>query len=117
MPLVEIPVYIPVEPVVNSNIPTDFMYSSNELVAEKKTFEWSQLLNYIYITGVIIFLIQFLFQFGSLLFLLVKNAKNKDGIYTYVVVKSKVSPFSFFKWIVFNPESFEEKAKTTNRFN
>jgi len=108
LPLIEITVYIPVEPVVNSNIPTDFMYSSNELVAEKKPFEWSQLLNYIYITGVIIFLIQFLFQFGSLLFLLVKNAKNKDGIYTYVVVKSKVSPFSFFKWIVYNPSLFSD---------
>ncbi|SHH32286.1 M56 family metallopeptidase [Winogradskyella jejuensis] len=107
LPLVEIPVYIPVETTVNTNIPFELVYTPTEII-QNETFDWLQLLSYIYIIGVVIFLAQFIFQFGSLLVLLVKNSKNKDGIYTYVVVKSKISPFSFFKWIVYNPNLFSE---------
>ena len=40
--------------------------------------------------------------------LLIQNPKNKDGIYTYVIVENKISPFSFFKWIVYNPENYNK---------
>jgi len=111
-PLVIIPVEITVEPFLAS----DNVFTINEIIpvniqepiAESK-FEWQSLLPIIYYIGLALFLIQFLFQFGSLILLLLKNPWNKDGIYTYVIVNNKISPFSFFNWIVYNPESFNAK--------
>jgi bla regulator protein blaR1 len=109
-PLIVIPIHVTIEPQVVS--PPLLTYSSQiPLIEEQQAepFNWMNLLFGIYVLGLVIFLIQFLFQFGSLLWLLITNPKNKDGIYTYVIVNNKISPFSFFKWIVFNPNSFNEK--------
>ena len=108
-PLIVIPVYIPLETVI---VP-EFQYlstiaSQTELPSATSTFQWTDLIPIVYGIGLIIFLIQFLFQFGSLLLLVLKNPKNRDGIYTYVTVKYDISPFSFFKWIVFNPNAFKD---------
>ena len=107
-PLVIIPVYIPVETTVTTE--TTFQVSklavnntNNDLT---DTFEWSSLLPIIYCIGLSVLFLHFLIQFGSLVWLLLKNPKNKEGIYTYVIVNHKISPFSFFKWIVFNPKDF-----------
>ncbi len=108
-PFVVIPIHIAIEPVlipetvlaISENIPVNIQ----TLTPEPK-FEWQTFLPIIYGIGLAIFLIKFLFQFGSLILLLLKNPNNKDGIYTYVIVNNKISPFSFFKWIVYNPESF-----------
>jgi TonB-dependent SusC/RagA subfamily outer membrane receptor len=108
-PFITIPIYIPIEPVATSE--TSFIlaeYASehiNTTVAEQ-LFNWTSLIPIIYGLGLTVFFIQFLFQFGSLIRLLIKNPKAKDGIYTYVIVENKMSPFSFFKWIVYNPETY-----------
>lgn len=110
-PLVIIPVEIIVEPV---EIPkTDFVvnetvFTTNNTKPISQPFKWITLLPIAYGIGLFIFSIQFLFQFGSLVMLLLKNKKSKHGIFTYVIVNSKISPFSFFKWIVYNPEAFDE---------
>ncbi|MFD1063998.1 M56 family metallopeptidase [Winogradskyella litorisediminis] len=109
LPLIEIPVYIPVEVSATEQSLLQFTYIPTEIAETEKPFNWLQLATYVYLAGVLIFLLQFLLQFGSLLLLLLKNSKNKDGIYTYVIVKSSISPFSFFKWIVYNPNSFSDK--------
>ncbi|WP_431158785.1 M56 family metallopeptidase [Winogradskyella poriferorum] len=109
-PLIIIPIHISVEPkTVNPQL---FSYIE-EIPLNSETastsFDWSQLILGVYLTGLILFLIQFVFQFGSLIWLLLTNPKNKDGFYTYVIVNSKIAPFSFFKWIVYNPDSFNNK--------
>ncbi len=111
-PLVVIPIYIPVEAVASQE--TTFQtynvaITSPSNIITKKQFEWSSLLPIIYAIGFGILFLQFLFQFGSLIWLLIKNPKNKEGIYTYVTVNHKISPFSFFKWIVFNPKDFSNE--------
>ena len=108
-PYVIIPVHVAIEPQsVNPNL---ISYTAEIPMTEDVTtaFNWGRLVMGIYLIGLVIFLIQFLFQFGSLIWLLLTNPKNKDGIYTYVIVNNKVSPFSFFKWIVYNPEAFNDK--------
>ncbi|WP_411768349.1 M56 family metallopeptidase [Winogradskyella sp. A3E31] len=109
-PLVVIPVEIMVEPTV---IPETAFYIENTnpttITQTEQSFQWQNVLPIVYLAGLVLFLIQFMLQFGSLILLLFKNPKTKDGIYTYIIVKSKVSPFSFFKWIVYNPELFEEE--------
>lgn len=109
-PLVVIPVHITIEP--QSVTQQLYAYTDKATVVNEQqaeTIDWINLFFNIYIVGLTLFLIQFLFQFGSLLWLLITNPKNKDGIYTYVIVNNKISPFSFFKWIVYNPKSFNEK--------
>ena len=110
-PLIIIPVEIPITP-------KDYSYTMvsgdilNTTVANDTVdtpFNWLTLLPIIYLTGLCLFFIQFILQFGSLAILLLKNPKQKHGFYTYVIIKNKVSPFSFFKWIVFNPESYNQE--------
>ena len=112
LPYAVIPIYITIEPITNTetafsiakSVPGNF-----QNISPDKAFEWQTLLPILYIIGLAIFLIQFLLHFGSLILLLLKNPKNKDGIYTYVIVDNTISPFSFFKWIVYNPESFNNE--------
>ncbi|WP_299106256.1 M56 family metallopeptidase [uncultured Winogradskyella sp.] len=110
-PFLVIPVQITIEPIIatdNTFVITDNSFSTLPVSTPEASFEWQSLLPIIYSIGFLIFTIQFLLQFGSLIWLLLKNPKNKDGIYTYVIVNNKISPFSFFKWIVYNPESFTQ---------
>lgn len=111
-PFIVIPIHIAVEPMIVPE--TVYTVSENIPVNIQKPipvskFEWLTLLPIIYGIGLIVFLTQFIFQFGSLILLLLKNPSNKDGIYTYVIVNNTISPFSFFKWIVYNPESFNNE--------
>jgi len=110
-PFVVIPIHIAVAPLlipetafaISEIIPVNVQTTTPEPI-----YEWQTLIPILYGAGFTLFLIQFLFQFGSLILLLLKNKKNKVGRYSYVIVNSKISPFSFFKWIVYNPESFNE---------
>ena len=68
-------------------------------------------LNYfpaIYVLGIIFFSIRFLVQILSLATLIFKNKNYKKGQFTYVETDADVSPFSFFKWIVYNPNKFSK---------
>lgn len=109
-PLIVIPVYIPIEPIaIQENIFIQNTISEVVVASPKTTFEWLDLLPIIYGIGFALFSIQFIFQFGSLVLLLLKNPKYKDKRFTYVIVETKISPFSFFKWIVYNPESYKDE--------
>ena len=109
-PLIIIPVYIPIESTAIQE-PTFILTESSNFVAEptETAFDWLQLIPIIYGVGLTVFIIQFIFQFGSLVSLLIKNPKQKEQQFTYVIVNSEISPFSFFKWIVYNPESYKEE--------
>jgi len=109
-PMLVIPVYIIVEPQVIPEIAYNQIASANfiEATPVQKNFDWKALIPIGYSIGLALLFIQFIFQFGSLALLLIKNSKVKDGIYTYVIIENKISPFSFFKWIVYNPDSLKE---------
>jgi beta-lactamase regulating signal transducer with metallopeptidase domain len=111
-PLIVIPVYIPMNQILVPE--TTFIASENYLnntssILSETSFDWANLIPITYGIGLSFLLIQFLFQFGSLIVLLINSPKNKDGIYIYVIVKNKISPFSFFKWIVYNPEIYNNE--------
>lgn len=108
-PLVIIPVYVSVDTIVSPDIVfqvNDIASNTTTDASTESTFQWTSLLPIIYIVGLSVLFLQFIFQFGSLIWLLLKNPKNKEGTYTYVIVNHKISPFSFFKWIVFNPKNY-----------
>ncbi|NRB58467.1 MAG: hypothetical protein HRU50_00835 [Winogradskyella sp.] len=111
-PFLVIPIHVPIKivEISNTNYIIEEATKSPEMIVPKEApFNWVELIPILYCIGLSLFFIQFLMQFGSLLLLLIKHPKNKDGIYTYVIVNSKVSPFSFFKWIVYNPENYKDE--------
>ncbi|WP_299099389.1 M56 family metallopeptidase [uncultured Winogradskyella sp.] len=108
-PLIVIPNYIVIEsiPITETTFTPNSLVNTNETyTTTEQSFNWLNLFSILYYIGLSIFFSQFLFQFGSLIVLLLKNPKQKDQQFTYVIINSKVTPFSFFKWIVYNPKNY-----------
>lgn len=104
IPLIEIPVYI--ETISNNlNILNYEVVSANNTTV-KNTFDWLEILTLIYLIGVTIFSIKFLFQLTSLLFLLSKHQFSKKGNYYFIETSEEISPFSFFNIIIYNKAQF-----------
>jgi len=105
LPLIFIPKYIQVEPLNLSGLdianPTSDIHSS--------TFNWIQLIAVIYLLGVIFFSIRFLAQLSSLLWFLYTHQKTKKGKYIFVKTIKNIAPFSFFNYIVYNSDKYNNK--------
>lgn len=69
---------------------------------------WNGLL-YLYLAGLLVFMVKFIIQLFSL-FILLKNEGNsfrKNGI-TYIETDKQTGPFSFFNRVVYNPKLYGE---------
>lgn len=66
-------------------------------------FNWMQLLFIIYCIGVVLLTIRFIIQLLSLHKLIGLNKSKKANGYVYVETTRQITPFSFFKYIVYNP--------------
>jgi hypothetical protein len=106
IPFIVIPIYINVEPNHFQNLMETG--DTSAMASTEEPFDFLQLIAGIYLLGLIFFLGKFLLQFGSLGFLLLHNDKSKSGRFTFIKTKSNASPFSFFKWIVYNPTQFNK---------
>ncbi|WP_299129096.1 M56 family metallopeptidase [uncultured Winogradskyella sp.] len=110
-PFIVIPVYIPIE---TMSLPI-YLVEPTESIANytpqniEQPFNWVSLIPILYFIGFGVLCLQFLFQFVALILLFIKNPKTKDGIYTYIKINQNISPFSFFKWIFFNPNNFDKE--------
>ena len=86
-------------------------FSINEQVSLDKIEESYTILDYIsfvYALGIVFFLIRFFIQLKSLSSLIYKNKGVKKDQFNLVQTRNNTSPFSFFKWIVYNPEKFSK---------
>ncbi len=106
IPLVVIPIYITEESSTLENIIIASENSPTGIV--EKSFDILQIVSILYLLGVALFLGKVILQFGSLKFLLFSNNKHKRGPFTFIKINSNTPPFSFFKWIVYNPKQFNE---------
>ncbi len=106
IPFIIIPIYITAEPsqLQNIIIPSE----SLPVVINENPFDILQFVTLLYLAGVVFFFGRFMLHIGSLGVLLFKNEKSKNGRYTFVKTISNASPFSFFNWIVYNPNLFSE---------
>jgi len=106
LPLIIIPKYIEVEPTVMEGA---FAYGNtiSQPIADN-SISFISVLTYVYLAGVFFFFGRFIFQFGSLVLLFIKSTKQRVAPYIYVLTKNTLSPFSFFNWIVFNPDHFSK---------
>lgn len=88
-----------------STITTEALVNSEVVTA----FVWWQLALAIYVLGVLFMLGRLLYQLLSLLRLIGTYPSEKQKKYTFVKVTENISPFSFFKYIVYNPQSHSEE--------
>jgi len=106
IPFIVIPKYI-----MQASAPIqDFIFieGSTTSNAINTSFDIMQIISLIYIIGFIFFFGRFLIQLYSLSLLLIQNKKQQYKRYAFVETLNDVSPFSFFKWIVYNPNQFSE---------
>ena len=73
-----------------------------------KPFNILDYLPLVYALGVILFFGRFLIQLTSLIAIISKHKSSKKGNYVFVETTNNVSPFSFFKYIVYNPNQFNK---------
>ncbi len=110
IPFIIIPIYITVEPQnTHNHITGNFIFNESTSNTIESSYNWSQLLTSIYFLGVVIFSIRLCIQFFSLTSLLYRHKKYRSGKFIFVEVNDNISPFSFFNWIVFNPEQFKKE--------
>jgi len=104
IPLIVIPIHIAVVPQVNSINFTPIANLTTTNIEE--SFNYFQLFEWVYLIGITIFFIKFLIELTGLTLVLLQNKKEKKGNYTYIETQKDNSPFSFFKYIVYNPNHF-----------
>ena len=70
----------------------------------ESSFDWWLILYGVYAIGLVVLLIRFCIQLLSLLKVLKHATNTKVGNYRFVETEEQISPFSFFKYIVYNPK-------------
>ncbi len=106
LPSVVIPIYIEYTPAATNNT---FMVSDiADLSTQDEPFNWLQLGLWIYSIGVCFFLGKFLIELTSLQRLIKKNPKKRMERFSLIEIFDQIAPFSFFKWIVYNPSQFKK---------
>lgn len=108
LPLIVIPKYIEVEPIITQNAYVINETNSQSIVADN-AISLTTTITYIYVIGVLFFIGRFLLQFSSLVLLYLNSTKQRVASYIYVITRKALSPFSFFNWIVFNPKQFNAR--------
>ena len=79
-----------------------------ESIPVEEPINWWNVLWYTYIIGVGIMLLRFLTQLVSLWTVISRNPVRKLDGFHYVRVTKKLAPFSFFNYIVYNPDLHTE---------
>ncbi|GGK17914.1 hypothetical protein GCM10007962_10170 [Yeosuana aromativorans] len=106
MPFVVIPIYVEQAPLLLDNY--TFTNASEPIQQTKKTFDILAILTLVYGLGVLAFAIRFIVQLTSLGLLLFKSKKVVAGKFTLIKTNKNIPPFSFFSYIVYNPNQFSE---------
>lgn len=82
-------------------------------LTKNSTIDWISLLFYGYIAGVFLFMVRFVLQLFSLHRLIKRSVKFEDGKFIRVETDKNISPFSFFRCIVYNPNLHSPSALST----
>jgi bla regulator protein blaR1 len=104
IPFLVIPIYIEYTPTfynitINGQVSTE---------AIEKPFNILDYLPLVYGLGVVFFSGRFFIQFLSLAKIIYKNKGIKKDGFIFIETQNNTSPFSFFKWIVYNPNKFTQ---------
>ena len=102
-------IYIDI-PAANNNVLLTPLNSSVEIITQSSEapFNWWNLALIMYLTGLGVMLLRFMIQLISLRMLISNNPVRKLDGFRYVRVPKKIAPFSFFNYIVYNPDLHTE---------
>ncbi|MEO6347359.1 MAG: M56 family metallopeptidase [Aquaticitalea sp.] len=102
-----IPIYVEsVSVPVTSFVPSSEI--ANQSAPIETSFDYFQLVSWLYLTGIVFYLGKFAMEFLSLFLLIKKHPSHKSKSFTYIETTSNTAPFSFFRWIVYNPNQFHD---------
>ncbi|WP_418602913.1 M56 family metallopeptidase [Hwangdonia sp.] len=105
LPYVVIPIYIEYTPMPIQNFEvTDASALAETTEAPFNIWHYALV---VYAIGVALFSLRFLVQLGSLALLILNNKKQRQNGFTFIETQNETQPFSFFRWIVFNPNQFD----------
>ena len=68
--------------------------------------DWDAIIHYTYWIGLLILGSKLFIELLSLIYLLYKSKRKKEGNYILTETEKEISPFSFFNWIVYNKNLF-----------
>ncbi len=109
LPFVVIPIYIEYTPVAVDMIEaTTGSSGAATTIVEKKPFDWFALLIQVYSIGVLVLVTRCIIQFFSLSKIISKGNAENVGSFKLLKSDNNIAPFSFFNWIVINPNQFNK---------
>ncbi|TMM53129.1 hypothetical protein FEE95_18840 [Maribacter algarum] len=99
-------IFIEPKPFAESNFsPSEIVFTTTEVT---QPFNWFGLLAFIYAIGIVAFGFRLLVQLRALQ-KIKKNANvTKQDNLTHIKTEKEISPFSFFKYIFYNPQLFKK---------
>lgn len=80
----------------------------SEAVNEASTPGMTDILIWVYLSGLLLFGLRYLFQLVSLYLFLRKRPKTKQGPYCMIPTSGDMAPFSFFRYIVYPHKRFKD---------
>ncbi|WP_456437527.1 M56 family metallopeptidase [Psychroserpens sp.] len=107
IPSIIIPIYIEYTPAPFSEFIVNTTSESNIAIQEEQ-FNYLQLVSWIYLSGLIFFIGKLAIELLSLKRILKTNHFQSYGNYKLIETNKQVAPFSFFNYIVYNPNQFNE---------
>lgn len=109
-PLIVVPVYHEYTP---KEVPVSLVDFNNtqgslDTVEVSNSFNFLDYLPVLYVLGITFFSIRFFLRLLSLVRVMKRNKRHKNEGFVFIETTAKLSPFSFFKWIVYNPNQFNQ---------
>ena len=108
LPLWQLKRIVFVAPQLSQNL--NFLVASETTAVLENSINWYQVFLIIYVTGLFILSLRFVFQCISLRSLFKKCTFENDGTYKIATTSENVNPFSFFNTIVYNPKMYDSAA-------
>lgn len=90
-------------------IPTEFNIENITTAANNNNINWLNMITIAYFIGVVFFIIRFSAQLSSLVWLIFTQKKERSEGYILIDTNKNISPFSFFKYIVYNSSKFSQE--------
>ena len=84
-------------------------FAPQDNIVKEEPIDWWQIGFYIYLVGLVVMAFKFLFQLYSLQNLINSGKKKRYKTLKLVRTTKNIKPFSFFKYIVFNPDKHRER--------
>ena len=106
IPFIVIPIYVEYTPIVIETINPEV--SGFEVASQDagNTINWEQWLYLIYGLGLTLFLGKLIIELTSLSLLFKQHKYYRNGKYVFIETENDIPPFSFFNWIIYNPNKY-----------